>query len=38
MTLTAVGWTVTGRVQKVKMRDASVDELGLQAAAGSPSA
>jgi len=38
MTLTSVGWTVTGKVQKFKLRDASVDELGLQAAAGSPSA
>jgi hypothetical protein len=27
-----------GKLQKLKMRDASVDELGLQAAAGSPSA
>jgi fatty-acyl-CoA synthase len=30
--------TVTGKVQKFKMRDASVDELGLQAAAGSATA
>ncbi len=28
--------TVTGKVQKFKMRDTSVEELGLQAAAGTP--
>jgi hypothetical protein len=30
--------TVTGKVQKFKMRETSVDELGLQSAASQPTA